>query len=65
MMIGLRRSAGGSDKNKILLDRVLFRRGRRLWELLLRCILIIPFMQLSSLFECGVVRLNLEAVLVS
>jgi hypothetical protein len=65
MMIGLGRSTGGSDKNKILLGRVLFRRGRRLWELLQHCILVIPFMRLSSLFECGVVRLNLEAVPVS
>jgi hypothetical protein len=62
MRIGLERSTEGSDKNKILLDHVLFWRRRRLWEILQRCILVAPFLRLSSLFKGGVVRPKLEAV---
>jgi hypothetical protein len=47
-----------------MFDSVLLRRGRRLWELLQHRILIALFLRLSSLFEGGVVRLKLEAVLV-
>jgi hypothetical protein len=64
MLTGLRRSAGRSDKNKIMLDHVLYRRGRRLRKLLQRRVLVAPFLRLSDLFEGGVVRPNLEAVLV-
>jgi hypothetical protein len=62
MSVGLRRSIGRSDKDKILLDRVLFWRGRRLLELLQCRVLIASFQRLNSLFEGGVMRPNLEAV---
>jgi hypothetical protein len=62
MSIGLRRSAGGSDKNEILLDDVLFWRGRRLRKILQRRILMAPFLRISGLFEGGVMRPNLEAI---
>jgi hypothetical protein len=44
MLIGLGRPTGGSNKNKILLDCALFRRGRQLWELLQRRVLVTPFL---------------------
>jgi hypothetical protein len=62
MSIGLRRSTGRSDKDKILLGCVLFWGGRRLRELLKCRILVTSFLRLSSLFEGDVVMLNLEVV---
>jgi hypothetical protein len=65
MSIGFTRSTERSDKDKMLLDYVLFQGGRRLRELLQRRVLIAPFLRLSSLFEGGVMMPNLEVVLIS
>jgi hypothetical protein len=62
MSIGLRRSTGTGDKDKILLGFVLLRDVRRLRELLQRRVLGASLPRLSSLFEGGVVMPNLEAV---
>jgi hypothetical protein len=62
MSIGLRRSAGGSDKNEILLDDVLFQRGQWFRKILQCRILMAPFLRISGLFEGGVMRPNLEVV---
>jgi hypothetical protein len=62
MSIGLGRSVGGSDKNEILLDRALFWRRQQLRKILQRRVLMTPLLQISGLFEGGVMRPNLEAV---
>jgi hypothetical protein len=62
MSIGLRRSTGRGDKDKILLGCVLLRDVRRLQKLLRRRVLGAPLLRLSILFEGGIVMLNLEAV---
>jgi hypothetical protein len=62
MTIGLGGPIRGSDENKIGLDRALFQRRRRLQKILLGRILMAPFLQVSGLFEGGVMRPNLEAV---
>jgi hypothetical protein len=64
MSIGLGKSTGRGDKDKILLSSVLLRDVRRLRELLQRRVLGASLLRLSSLFEGGVVMPNLEAVLI-
>jgi hypothetical protein len=61
MAIGLRGPVGGSNKDKVRLDRFLFWRRRLLREILQHCILGGPFLRVSGLFEGGVVRPKLEA----
>jgi hypothetical protein len=65
MAIGLRGPVGGSNEDKIGLDRALFQRRQRLREVLQRRILVAPFLRFGGLFEGGVVRPNLEAVSVA
>jgi hypothetical protein len=62
MVIGLGGPVGGSNEDKITLDRALFWRRRWLREILQRRILVAPFLRVGGLFEGGIVRPNLEAV---
>jgi hypothetical protein len=62
MTFGPERLARGRIQNKIGLGRALFRRGRRLWEVLQRHVLYIFLLRVGSLLEGGIVRSKLESI---
>jgi uncharacterized protein with von Willebrand factor type A (vWA) domain len=57
--------ARGSHKNNVGLDRILFRRRRRLWEILQRRFLDSFLLRVSGLLEGDVVSSKLEAFTVA
>jgi hypothetical protein len=59
---GTRRLAGGRNQNKIRLDRVLLRRGRRLQEVLQCGVPNVLLLGVSGLLEGGIVGSKLESV---
>jgi hypothetical protein len=62
MAFGPGRLAGGRNQNKIGLGRALFRRGRRLWDVLWRRALDIFLLRVSGLLEGGIMRSKLESI---
>jgi hypothetical protein len=65
MAFGLRGPIEGRNKDKVGLDRTLFRRGQQLWEILQRCILDSFFLRVGGLLEGGVMGPKWEAVTVT